>query len=638
MMASGNPFQTLLERGYAALRVYSNVHRGTGQFSLASTELYERAREEVLRYAGLSPLRYTAVFLNPSRMAMLEEAFQEAIAFRVDANDFGLQMGIGALVFRKRKLRRMKPQDTGGGMVKLVHEKFVVFADGAERFETGTPPIMNAILLGIALQMIRESGDPQLFQREGSSLDAQMILQEEAWDEDPLAALQRLHIGRGVTVPVVGGKQSYVNFDGAASTPSFEPIWQAFGAALQLPDKAQRALVQVSLARLRQFFNAPEAVYDFLFACNTSEAINVAVRHLAAHDVSEIHPVIVNSVLEHHSNELPWRLHPEFKLIRSAVDQHGFIDLAVLEGLLQEYNRDQLHGAQRILLVAVSGASNVLGSFNPLEPISELCHRYGAQVLVDGAQLSVHREVNLVATGVDYYAFSAHKMYSPFGAGGLFLRKGPQHELNSVCKNGFPNAAGIAALARAVGLLEQIGLDRIEAYERKLTAKALAVLSDVEGLRIYGVADTSAPAFQDKGPVIVFEMKDIPHNLLAKYLADYGGIGTRNGCFCAHMLVSEHLMEIEEWRPQAAKWILKLQANWFLPILPGLVRISFGIENDEEDLERLRTALEKIQGIKLGPVNRWLARVHEGTWIKPNSGAEEAIQNFIHHQVRRVFP
>jgi selenocysteine lyase/cysteine desulfurase len=239
---------------------------------------------------------------------------------------------------------------------------------------------------------------------------------------------------------------------------------------------------------------------------------------------------------------------------------------------------------------------------------------------------------------VDYYAFSAHKMYSPFGSGGFFARRGLLPLQEEGCQNGTGNAAGIAALAKAALILEQIGFDVIASHERELTRKGLAVLARFEKIQVYGITDPDAEDFLNRGPVIVFEKRDMPHNLLAKYLAEFGGIGTRNGCFCTHMLVSSRLMRIEAWRPWAARLILALGGNWLQPLLPGLVRISFGIENNEEDIERLQTALEAIDAVKLGPVNRWLAGVHEGTWILPKSGVEEAMQNFIHYQVGKVFP
>ena len=633
------PFQELLRRGYAALTVYSNVHRGTGQFSIASTALYERARDEVLRYAGLSSHKYEAVFVNPSRMALLENAFSGDVAFCIQSGDLGLQMGIGALVFRKGKLKRMKPQDTGGGMVKLVNQTFVIFSDGAERFETGTPPIMNAILLGIALQMVRESDDPQLFQSKKDNLDwlAVLAVKDHRRGSAFLEALQQEHIGRDVAVPVVGGMKTYVNFDGAASTPSFEPIWQSFCDALQLSEPDQMSLVAEVLLRMRGFFGAPSDEFDFVFACNTSEAVNYAVRNLAEKEFGEIEPVVVNTLLEHHSNELPWRFHPEFSLVQSPIDTNGFVDLPALEALLRSYNENHDFGRQRVVLFAISGASNVLGTLNPLAAISELCHRYNVEVIVDAAQLSAHRKVDLMALGVDYYAFSAHKMYSPFGSGGLFLRRQSHFLKEEICVNGFANAAGIAALGKSIGLLQQIGFDEIEAYERELTKRALDVLHRFDRVQVYGVEDTASPQFADRGSVIVFEMRGISHNLLAKYLADFGAIGTRNGCFCAHMLVIE-LMKIKAWRSKAAKIILDLKGNWFLPILPGLVRISFGIENTIEDIDNFEAALTMVNQIKLGPINRWLASVHEGTFILPKSGVERQVSDFVQQQMGKVFP
>jgi selenocysteine lyase/cysteine desulfurase len=496
---------------------------------------------------------------------------------------------------------------------------------------------MNAILLGIALQMIRESGDPDLFQHKNANLDWRSVLEPGDMGVNPLAALQQTHVGIDVKVPVADGKKRYVNFDGAASTPSFEPIWESFCTALQLPDDDQLKLVAAALQILRNFFGASASEFDFVFACNATEAVNYAARNLAAKDFGDVQLVVVNTLLEHHSNELPWRMLPGFNLVRTDVDENGFVDLLRLETLLKAYNQECLYGQQRIVLVAFSGASNVLGTLNPLEKIAKICHRYNVQCLVDGAQLSAHRAVDLAASGVDYYAFSAHKMCSPFGSGGLFIRRGSHHLIEEVCMNGFANAAGVAALAKSTVLLALIGFERIEAYERDLTTRALTVLSEFRGIQIYGMSDPSGPEFKDKGPVIVFEMKGFPHNLLAKYLADYGGIGTRNGCFCAHMLVSGR-MGIESWRPVAAKAIIEHKGNWFLPLLPGMVRVSFGIENAADDIDRLRQALEMIEKIRLGPINRWLAKVHEGTWILPKSGAEKAIASFVDHQVGKVFP
>jgi selenocysteine lyase/cysteine desulfurase len=176
------------------------------------------------------------------------------------------------------------------------------------------------------------------------------------------------------------------------------------------------------------FFNAPQSGWEHIFVANTTEAINIASWHFArrareakAHDSCDT--VVVNTVLEHNSNELPWRALSDVELLRLQVDKEGFIHLESLESLLRAYNEQGLRGARRIRLVAVSGASNVLGSMNDLGAISALVHAYGAQLLVDGAQLTAHRQIDLTRDNIDYYAYSGHKMYAPFGSGGLVVRK-----------------------------------------------------------------------------------------------------------------------------------------------------------------------------------------------------------------------
>jgi selenocysteine lyase/cysteine desulfurase len=635
-------FDELLQRGFTALETYSNVNRGTGQFSNVTTRLYEHARHQVLLYARLSPRRYEAVFCNQTQRERLLCAYRQHVVFQIDAADIGLQLGVGALVFRKHILPRLKPVATGGGMVELVNRSFAVFARGADRFEVGTPPIMNAILLGIALQMLRESNDPTLFTSRKSHPDPAAILSNKEWPglsgETLLTALRQTHIGRQVPVPTTAGNKHYINFDGAASTPSFAPVWQTFCEVLRLPPEQQQTMVAHAAVILRGFFDAPPDQYDLCFTTNTSEAIHLALQALKqACEANDCQPVILNTLMEHHSNELPWRYEPSFTLAQTPIDRDGFIDLPALETNLRAYNHDHSHGDQRIVLVTVNGASNVLGSLNPLEEIAALAHRFGARLLVDGAQLSAHRAFSLQQSGVDFYTFSAHKIYAPFGSGGLLLPAGMLTAKQAAPYHTIANAAGIAALAKAVSLLQRIGMDVIEAYERELTRRALAVLASFDRLRVYGINHPDDARFIDKAPVIAFEMRGMPHNLLAKYLADLGAIGTRNGCFCTHMLVID-LMGIAAWRSRLAKWVLDLGGDWLLPILPGLVRVSFGIENDLQEIDQLRQTLLEINGRNPGLFNRWLASVHEGTFYLPRSGAENDIERFVQERIGMVFP
>ncbi len=131
--------------------------------------------------------------------------------------------------------------------------------------------------------------------------------------------------------------------------------------------------------------------------------------------------------------------------------------------------------------MAVSGASNVLGVFNDLAEISRIAHRYGARLLVDAAQLVAHRKVEMAACGIDYLAFSAHKVYAPFGTGVLLVRKGlltfSPAEMERIRSSGEENAGGIAALGKALVLLQRIGLDVIQEEEQALTGRALRGLA-----------------------------------------------------------------------------------------------------------------------------------------------------------------
>ena len=169
---------------------------------------------------------------------------------------------------------------------------------------------------------------------------------------------------------------------------------------------------------------APPSEYDVIFTSNTTEAINLVAESTGRQLKHGTDSVVINTLLEHNSNELPWRTVPGASLVRLPMNAEGFVDPDELEALLRAYNETGEHGAKRVLLVAVSGASNVLGVFNDLAGIAQVVHRYGARLLVDAAQLVAHRTVDIASSGIDYLAFSAHKAYAPFGTGVLVARKG----------------------------------------------------------------------------------------------------------------------------------------------------------------------------------------------------------------------
>jgi selenocysteine lyase/cysteine desulfurase len=245
-------------------------------------------------------------------------------------------------------------------------------------------------------------------------------------------------------------------------------------------------------------------------------------------------------------------------------------------------------------LVTVSGASNVLGVFNDLAEISRIVHRYGARLLVDAAQLVAHRQVEMKRWEIDYLACSAHKVYAPFGSGVLVARKGLLHfspaELALIQSSGEENAGGIAALGKALVLLQRIGLEVIRAEEQALTGRALRGLTQIPGLTIYGVKEPDSPRFAQKGGVIVFELKGLMANRVAQELAERGGIGVRYGCHCAHMLV-KRLLNIHPLLEQFQRLIVTLFPKLSLP---GLTRVSLGIENSAEDVDTLMHVLGQI--------------------------------------------
>jgi selenocysteine lyase/cysteine desulfurase len=196
--------------------------------------------------------------------------------------------------------------------------------------------------------------------------------------------------------------------------------------------------------------------------------------------------------------------------------------------------------------------------------------------------------------GIDYLAFSAHKVYAPFGSGALLARKGllqlSPAELERIRASGEENAAGIAALGVALQLLQRIGLDVIREEEQALTARALRGMAQIPGLKIYGTRDPSSPRFACKGGVIAFDLGNILPGLVARELAERGGIGVRYGCHCAHLLI-KRLVGVPPFLEQLQGLIVRLFPR---VALPGVVRASLGIENSAEDVDELVRVLGSI--------------------------------------------
>ena len=145
-----------LEKGiFAALETYSNVHRGSGHFSIVSTHLYEQARNIVLDYLGLNKDKYAAIFCSPARARILESKLQPLTYKRISSRDIGLPLGVTVLAVERKKLPRGIPFQTGGGTARLISPDWIVWAKSPGKFEAGTPAIINVISFARALCLIR---------------------------------------------------------------------------------------------------------------------------------------------------------------------------------------------------------------------------------------------------------------------------------------------------------------------------------------------------------------------------------------------------------------------------------------------------------------------------------------------------
>jgi selenocysteine lyase/cysteine desulfurase len=437
------------------------------------------------------------------------------------------------------------------------------------------------------------------------------------------ASLRGRIVGVDQQVPVLGGgRQPYVSLDNAASTPVLREVLETVNRFMDWYSSVHRGAGFKSQVSTRAYEEARGIVADFvgasrddhvvIFGKNASEAINkVSWRLNPAPD-----DVVLVSQMEHHSNDLPWRAQARVEHI--GVDDSGALDLAHLDSLLRRH-------AGRVRLVAVTGASNVTGYMPDIHALARRAHAAGAQILVDCAQLAPHRRIDMRGlddpSHLDYVTLSAHKMYAPFGTGALIGRRDtfeqgePEHRgggtidfvgLDSVTwapapdrdEAGTPNVVGAVALAAAIMALSEIGMDQIAAHEAELRAHALNRLARIDGIRLCGTGD--APDAHRHLGVIAFTLSGQPHGLVAAVLAAEYGIGVRNGCFCAH----PYLIRLLGLSQDEAEKLRASMADGDRSAVPGLVRISFGMYNSTDDIDRLAVALERIAAGRIGGTYR----------------------------------
>lgn len=587
----------LEDRIYDVLGTYSNVHRGSGPFSEITSKHYEEARKTVLEFLGLKSGQYIVIFCSPRSAEKLSEKLKPGSFFCLAGEEFGFALGIRVLVLRKRALPKGPPFYSGGGTAKLISREWVIWASLPEKFEAGTPAIVNVIMFAEALKLSQKYGENIFFESLSKDKEVDEVLYSDDFSDlrgkELLEKLRRTYIINDKQIPSLEGKTSGINLDNSASTPTFGPIWETFRNGKYLKEDMEKDLLEEVKNICSGFFNAPREVYEMLFCSNTTEAINLAAENLNQ-QYSGDQTVVLSTLLEHSSNDLPWRSVSGAKVIRIGVDEKGFVDLESLEGLLKEYNELKLHGKIRIQLLALTGASNVLGVCNDLKKISRIVHRYGAKMLVDAAQLVAHRRVDMVDSDIDYLAFSGHKVYAPFGSGMLLAKKelldfSPE-EFSRIRSSGEENMGGIAALGKALSLLGRIGMNIIEEEERELTARLLKGMADIPGISIYGIKDLFSEDFSKKIGVVAFNLKDVLSFKVARELSRLNGIGIRAGCHCSHICV-KHILNVN---PGLERFQRVMQTLIPGVKFPGVARVSLGMENTEADVDIFISTLGRI--------------------------------------------
>lgn len=347
---------------------------------------------------------------------------------------------------------------------------------------------------------------------------------------------------------------------------------------------------------VESFVDSDHATHSVIFTSNTTTALDIA-----SYLVRDLPGITLTSLMEHHSNDLPHRRRGATLMI--GITEDGTLDYDDAEQKLRENS---------IKLVAVTGASNLTGYIPDLARLARMAHENGAMILVDAAQRLAHLPISMRGTGtgdhIDLLAAAGHKAYAPFGSAFLIA---PRDLINGAepyipgggtvkfvtqehavwadgpdrHTGGTPNIAGVIALGASLRWLEEIGLDWVHNHELELLRR-----TEVRIRAIPGVDFLANVPLDKKLGVMSFNIDGLHHESVSQILNATYGIATRNGCFCAHpyltaliKLPMEEMIEIRR----------KMVANEEV-LLPGAIRGTIGIYNNEEDLDKLVDAVAAI--------------------------------------------
>ena len=400
-----------------------------------------------------------------------------------------------------------------------------------------------------------------------------------------------------------GTERPLINFDNAATTPALQDVMDEVNSKLSMYGSIGRGFSQKSnystdlynatRKKVLDFVGADEENYTCFYVNNTTDGLNKLASALVDKDT-----LVLATRMEHHANDLSWR--ERCKVIYAEVDDQGRVDYDEIEKLLKE---------NKVNYVTVTAASNVTGYVTDVHRVAKLAHKYGAKIIVDGAQIVAHRAFSMLGEtedeNIDFFVFSAHKMYSPYGGGAVvgltdilnehmpqFYGGGTVRIVGDTTwdakdapakyEAGSPNYPGVVGMGKAIDILEEVGFDAIEDHEQKLIRKLMDGLLEYDTAIIYGDHEN----ISDRVGVVSFNFSDVNSFLLAEYLSKIGGVATRRGAFCAHPYV---------WR------LLGVDADEAVETFgscedvftPGMIRASFGIYNTEEEVDEFLEILPK---------------------------------------------
>lgn len=386
------------------------------------------------------------------------------------------------------------------------------------------------------------------------------------------------------------GERPLVYLDNAATTQKPRQVIQALveyyeqhnanaHRGIHMLGEESTALFEQARAKMASFLKAPEPA-TVVFTRGTTESINLVAHGWGRRFLKEGDEVLL-SVVEHHSNIIPWQL-----MARDTGAVLRYIPLAH-DGTLDLSNLDELL-TERTKIVSVTGMSNALGTIPPVRRLADAAHAVGAVILVDGAQLVPHAGANVVELGVDFLAFSGHKMLGPTASGGLYGRRELLEEMDPFMgggqmisqvrldastwaeppwkfEAGTMNVAQEIGLAAAIDYLESLGMDAVRQHEKELTGYAIDRLRDA-GATLYGPIDV-----ESRGGAVSFQYKGIhPHDLAT--IVNQEGVAIRAGHHCAQPLMA-------------------------LLGVPATARASFYVYNTSEEVDVLIEALEKAEDV-----------------------------------------